>query len=916
MRTNLTSGAALRRLMRLSTARPTITIALCLIIAAGSLLYTARTLTFETSSIQLLPPGRPYVRQFKANLKEFGELNDLVVVVEAPSPERAQAYADRLAAEIKALPGAGRVSHRVDPELFAGKALLYLSLDRLQDLRDKVLLHRQFIVDYAARPTLAGLLDGISDEISRRFAQGFIDLGLDAAGPERFDAGFVDTLLGVIGDGLDGRLVGSPWARVFSEADEEHSGYFMSADKKLLYVLVEPRREAANFTDNLEFLAGIRGAIGALHGDYPDVAAGVTGTPALSNDEMVTAFHDSTVATAIAFALTLLLLVVVFRRAVEPLVMVGVLVVSLAWSLAIISATIGHLTVFSVMFISLLVGVGIDYGIYLFYRYEEEIGQGRAPREALEATASRTGPGILFGALAAAATFGVLTLTEFRGVQEFGFVAGVSILMSFLAMMTLLPAALMVMQGRALRRLRSSPRPGGIGAEGAPALQRALRHPVAILAVAGTVSLYSLLAVPSVRLDYNRLSLQAKGNESVFWERKIMESRQSGFPALATAESLPELRSKRDAFERLPAVSEVRSVLTLIPSQQDEKIAVIRDLAPVVSRVRFREVPPSDPGAIRGALERLEGRLALAVREADPGPTLDTLRSAHDRVGKLRGRLAVARIDEVTRRLAPLQASLRDDFAAKLHRLQENATPTPITIDQLPVELSRKFIGRTGRFLMTIYPSIDTWERDGAQRFVEQIRSVDEAVTGSPVVSYEASRLMEEAYFHGTLYALVLVAALAFLMFRAVRAPLLSMVPLGLATLWTVGLMHVFGLSFNLANVWALPLIVGAAAEYGLNVMLRLREVAAAGGTVLPATTVMAVLLSGLTTVSGFGSLMVAHHQGIFGLGCLLTVGAATGLSSALVVLPALLRMLEPKVAVRQGATDPSRATNREGASC
>ncbi len=95
--------------------------------------------------------------------------------------------------------------------------------------------------------------------------------------------------------------------------------------------------------------------------------------------------------------------------------------------------------------------------------------------------------------------------------------------------------------------------------------------------LAGVVTLASLAAFPSVRFDYNRLALQAKGAESVTWEHEIMKSRRSGFAALATADSLAELRAKRDAFAALPAVSDVVSVLKLIPSDQEAKIAVLRD---------------------------------------------------------------------------------------------------------------------------------------------------------------------------------------------------------------------------------------------------------------------------------------------------------------------------------------------------
>src|SRR4029453_4551211 len=95
---------------------------------------------------------------------------------------------------------------------------------------------------------------------------------------------------------------------------------------------------------------------------------------------------------------------------------------------------------------------------------------------------------------------------------------------------------------------------------------------------------------------------------------------------------------------------------------------------------------------------------------------------------------------------------LRDDFAAKLARLQENLNPQPVNIAELPPEVARKFIGKSGRMLMQVYPAIDTWQREGAQEFVRQVRTVDPGVTGSPVISYEASRLMEAAYFFGTLH--------------------------------------------------------------------------------------------------------------------------------------------------------------------
>jgi uncharacterized protein len=879
-------------LLRLSVARAPATVALSLAAAVGALVYATNVLTFETSSVRLLPPHRAYVQQFDRYLREFGELNDIVIVVESEQPEQAKDYVARLASVLAAPPlRAARVTYRIAPDRFAGRALLYLPLERLTALRDTVEQHREFLAEYAAQPTLARLVASVDREIVRRLAGRFVDLGLEEPTAATFDPTFIDTLLASIGEGLvSPASPAPPWRTLFGAGQEQRSGYFMSRDSKLLFVLVEPRREAGNFTDNKDVIATIRGTIAALRAEYPGVSAGVTGTPALSNDEMLTAFRDSTVATTAACLVTLLVVLLVFRQVRKPLVMFLVLMTSLAWSLGLIALTVGHLTVFSVMFIALFVGLGVDYGVYLLFRYEEELGVTGDARAALEMAIARVGQGILFGALSAAGTFAVLMLTEFRGIVEFGFIGALSILMALAAMLTLFPALLRVLDRRVAPRSPARLRAEDTDRPGVRLLERVTRHSRMILGMATLLTAYSLWAVAGVGFDYNRLNLQAKGTESVIWETKIVNSGRSAFPALASAGSLDELRGKHQAFERLSTVSDVVSVLRAIPAEQTEKIAIIRELAPAVASVDVADAADADVAQLRTALGSLRQRLALAIREAGADGPSAALGSADGRARDLLERLQSAN-PETKRRLDAIQAHFRRDFSAKLRQFQDNLAPTPVTVDDLPDEIRRKFVGRSGTFLMQISPAVNTWNRAGVEQFVAQLRTVDAAVTGSPVISYEASRLMEKAYFEGTFYAGLLVVVLAAVMLRRPRDTVLAVLPMVLGTLWTVGFMKLAGLSFNLANVWALPLIIGASAEYGLNVALRHREALEHGGPGLARSTVMAVVLNGLTTIAGFSSLMLARHQGMFGLGLLLTVGAIAGLAASLIVLPVLLRL-------------------------
>jgi hopanoid biosynthesis associated RND transporter like protein HpnN len=888
-------------LVRASCRRPGLTVALSLLFAAAGAAYTLHGLTFRTSTRALLPQNAGYVARYTEYTKGFGELEDIVAVVEARSFEGARAYASRLAQELKESPVKFRqVAYRIDPKRFEGRQLLYLSTPKLKEIRDKIFDHQEFMESFAGDPSLARLLEGVNARLAAAFVSNLFDLGLEDRDLP-VDTRFLRVLLDQIGARLDRPApYRSPWGTLFSfgEAPAE-AGYFLSDDKSLLFVLVEtPEGDKGSFVGDQAAIEAVREAVARLRPAFPSVQAGVTGVPALSNDEMSAAFHDSEVATALAFVLTLLVVTLAFVHVGKRLLMQAVLAVGLAWSMGVITLTVGHLTLFSVMFIPIVIGIGIDYGVYFLFRYEEELFLGRSPREALDRTGERTGPGILIAALTAGGAFFVLVLTDFRGIQELGFIAGVSILLAWLSMMTLFPALLVLVD----RRHATSPHEQATHARGlerihVPALDRLTRYPKTVLITAAVATALSVWAVRHVGFDYNVLNLQAKGTESVAWEKRILASTgRSGASALASAATLEELRRKQEAFERLPSVSEVDSVLRVIPDDQPEKIAIIESFAPLVAPIRIGRPSAVDLDRMTQALGDIRRRFDVVITEAgDKAPA--EVRTIRDKTTALMRRLDTADRESAEAALNYLQSQLYRDFVDKFYGLQRNLLPRAIGTQDVPEELRRKFVGAGGRFLIQIHPKVDIWERDGAAQFVEELRSVDPDVTGSPVITYEATRLMERAYLEGTVYAFILVGLLSLAMVRRVREALLAMLPLVIGLAWTIGLMRLFGIQFNLANIWALPLIIGVSAEFGLNVVLRYLEGRSHGGPLVARSTVVAVALSGIQTMVGFGSLMIAAHRGIWSLGLLLTIGMACGLLASLGVLPVVLRLITRRTA-------------------
>jgi hypothetical protein len=435
-------------------------------------------------------------------------------------------------------------------------------------------------------------------------------------------------------------------------------------------------------------------------------------------------------------------------------------------------------------------------------------------------------------------------------------------------------------------------------------------HPKTVLAAATLLAAVSVWAFAFVRFDFNLLNLQAVGTESVTWEKRILAtSGRSGFAALSSAATLEELRRKQNAFRALGSVSEVDSALLLIPDSQPQKQKIIRDFAPIVAPVRVARPQPVDIDRLIAALDTLKRRFDIAAGEAPAGDTQRRLATLRDDIAQLVVRLRQTNRVVSEPALAFLQRQVYRDFVTSFQRLQANLNPRTVGLADVPPEIRRKFISNRGHFLLQVHPAVDIWDRDGAARFVRDLRTVDPDVTGTPVITYEAIRLMERAYKQGTVYAIVVVTALTFLMLRRVRETLLALAPLALGMTWTAGLMWLFDLQLNLGNVFGIPLILGAAAEFGLNIVMRFMEGRAHAGPLVARSTVMAVFVNGLTTIVGFGSLMLAAHRGIHGLGLLLTLGSFASLVAALIVLPVLLRLFGGKGRPRRATERPTETT-------
>lgn len=906
---------ALRRLSHLASRRPILVMGFGLLFAALSIGYAGTHLEIETSRAALVGENHQTSRLYQDYRSSFEARDDVIVVVEVSDQlEAAKAFALDLAERLEAdHRHVERALTRVDPDFLQEKALLLLEPDSVDRLEESLSEHRDWVLELAEAPGLVTLFESINRQMASALVGTMLSNLLGAA--EKDPAPVEMDLLVRLLASLEGALTPnepyrSPWSRLLDVDPRlaEHEGFFLSEDESLLFVPIELRGGKGIGSADAA-ITSIRNEVDRLEKAYPGLRAGVTGGKALSVDEMRASRDDTLTATLIALAGAFLTFVVSFRRKSRPFLALLVLTVGLAWTLGLTALVIGRLTILSVAFAAILVGLGIDFSLHLIARVEEEEARGAPVREALWKGAVHAGPGMLAGGVTTALAFFAVMLTDFLGLRELGFIAGSGVLLSLVSALTLLPAAIVLwhraFQGRAAsgpahppwRRSLYDGRPHVARRSGPHALfSRIAGRPAEVIGVFAALVVLAAVSLPRLRFDYNLLNLQAPATESVAYERLILErSKRSTWYAVSIAKTLEEARTIEARLLELPSVANVRSLASLIPEDQATRRDRLAELAPLVEPLptaasAATELPPVDVQALVGALRGMRFKLndeALERWDPDARPAAEDARTARRHIDEILEALAAGRPPHA---LATYEQKLFEDFYDELRRLKEGLPPpAPLVEGDLPPEIRSMYQGRDGRYLVQIYPEENIWDRAPLERFVSQLRTVDPNVTGGPVQAYEAGGAMRRGYERGAIYALVVIAFYVLVELRSLLLASLAFTPLLVGGLLAMGGMAIFGVPLNLANLVLLPVLVGIGIDSGIHLALRFRQDRGSGAEVIWTSTGKAVLVSGLTTLIGFGSLMVARHYGIHSIGVVCALGIGSVLLVSFTLLPALL---------------------------
>jgi predicted RND superfamily exporter protein len=340
----------------------------------------------------------------------------------------------------------------------------------------------------------------------------------------------------------------------FDEATTALAGldrYQATRDRRMSFLFVQPADSSSAASTLAPFVAGVRREVESALAAGGGIRASFTGLPQYALDDRDLIQRDLARLSILSLVLTALLFVVGFAEWLRPALAIVALLAATGLTLGVAALAPGRLTLVSAFFVSCLFGLGIDYGTYLVDRLEEELAEGRSTREALPISAGGLARGLLTGALATALALFTLLASGFRGFAELGWIEGVGVLLSLVAMVHLLPALLVLAPGRRRREARVEERPVG-------KLLVATQHP----ALAGALVLAAIAApffgLP--RFDGDYLDLEPADSEAVRLERQMIA--RSDYSPQFAAFVTPDLAAAETLARRLraePTVAAVRS---------------------------------------------------------------------------------------------------------------------------------------------------------------------------------------------------------------------------------------------------------------------------------------------------------------------------------------------------------------------
>lgn len=884
------------------TARPALTL-LVLLFAVLAALWLASRLQIQSSRHALVSPDHPYQARLLSLVEDFGLPDDLIFWVQGGSAAQRRAAIDALQTQLQGQQALAQARFTGAPQLDDWAPLV--AVQNPAQLNE----------------VLAGL--GTAEHVRAALGTGLLgilDLGLAQMNSEvpgqlpkldqlRQNGALIGALKqlmqGVPLDELSAQLIArressQPSPNTVVALDE--AGYLRNDDASALLLVVSNALQDDRGEAMQRVVQASRSAQRTVAETLaPGVQIRLSGYPVLQVDEQAAIARGllySSAATGLGIVLVLALAFSSLRKSLIALIPLGA---GAALSLGALQLLFGQVNAITSSFLAVLLGLGIDISVHFLARVDEGL-KGAAPEQSrgvIAAAFAASGPAVVIGTLTTALAFLLLFGAEFAAYGELGVITAVGLLLMLACAFLVIPALLLLWPGSATASTARAKGQAWIAALAA----RVVEVPRALVGLGLVAALAGAYFGAGLSFNPRYFDFMPSRLESVaLLERLEQESVASPLVVSVRASSLQDAERKAKLLRASSLVAAVQSPSDLLAEQSSDFAA----LAALKRRWPSPEAAKTQlsPDALRKEVQRRALAFVDAIdeqlfrlsmqRSAQQAELTKTLKAWKGQWNEIEA-LARNRPESAVA-LATAQArieSIRQSIAKVL------ASPAldnkKWTARDLPASVAARFVAKdpNAGLRLLVTPAGDFWAPRRAQQFLELVQRVDPQSAGHSMSVIIHSSMIRRDFFRASAWALLAISLLLWVIFRSFKTLLMVVLPLAVGWCWMLGVYALLGIQLNAANIVVLPLVLGIGVDAGVHLMHRAQEESKdrAGIIAAVASTGSAVTICALTTMVGFGGLMVAEYGGMKSLGLSMVIGIFTTWLSTVVLMPALLSL-------------------------
>ncbi len=852
-------------LVSFATRRAKAVIAVALVLAAVSGFYAAANFDIRTDMDSLVSKDLGW-RKISDRIETLfpSEGEDFVIVVDAATPEFAEQATAKLTEELSQRQDLFLNVQRINGgEFFSRHGLLFSSEKDVQDTTEALIAAQPFLGPLASDPSLRGVAKSAGFAVSN-------------ASQDSTDTGRIVSAITRISDAIHAGVAGEAkpfsWSLLLSGENPPPRDWrqFILLNPKLDFSEVLPGQPGSN---------AIHAAVKSLGVGGPgDVKVRITGSVPIGDEELGTLAESTGPIAVLMFAI----MVAILYRAVKSTRMVISMLVTVVIGALITTAIglllLGRFNLISIAFLPLFIGLGMDFAVQYSVRARAERLAAPSLPEAQRLTALAMGGGLALAAMATAAGFLAFLPTSYRGVAELGLIAGFGMVVSFLLTVTLLPALICVFDVQ-----KAAPEEGLKLLKNADSNLGRVRNQVLLGAL--VLGVGSLLALPLLKFNFDPMVLRSPKTEAMATYLELAEHADSTPNTVAVlTDNIEHSRALAARLSKLPDVGQVIGLHSLIPPDQDAKLALIADANMLLSfSLQPFDVapPPSDAETVN------------ALREAGAQLT-QTLTGRSDALA--RAGLALAKnfsslADAPPAVRAKVSTAMTAGLQTTLDQINMLLSAEPVSLETIPDQLRRGWLAKDGHLRLEVSPARPLDDVKKTSEFVAAVRAVAPDAAGDAVSIIESGKTILGAFGMAGLLSGGIILLMLFIVFRSLSWVILTIAPVVLSGLLTFASCGLLGMVINLENMIALPLLLGIGVAFNIYFVVAWRN----GATDLLASSLSrGVWFSALTTGASFGALALSAHPGTASMGALLGLSLGWIVLTTLIVSPALLQAFEP----------------------